>query len=44
MRKWGQPLNYHINEKLYGKGKQPPDTLKKATETVVQQAELLCEE
>jgi len=37
-------LNCHIPGRLYGEGKRPPDEQKKATETVVQQAELLGEE
>ena|GEM_PF-5421953 len=41
---WGQTLNYHIPGRFYGKGKRPPDKQKKATETVIQQAELLGEE
>jgi len=37
-------LKCHILGRPYGTGKRPPDKQKKATETVVQQAELLGEE
>lgn len=40
----GQILNCHIFGRLYGKGKRPPEKQKKATETVMQQAELLGED
>jgi hypothetical protein len=42
--KWGQILNCHILERLHGTGRRPLDKQKKATETVIQQAELLGKE